>query len=177
MDKLRILRDRLLESIDRWSPEIVSAPPRSTLRFGIAQKCYSQIDKMLEASVNEAVQQCGHEGIEAVKVCGGEKPTNRLTLGERVQILEKLQSSLNRVLRNGVTKPGPRIVGPSLIKLLHRLSKDRNKFTHDDSEIDPATVTELLALATEFCESKFINAVIDLQENRRTIDGQTGSVV
>lgn len=130
---------------------------------------------MLETCVNEAIQQCGDEGIEAVRLCGGGKPTNRLTLGERVQILEKLHARLNRVLGSGVARQKPRMVESNVIRLLHRLSKDRNKFTHVDAEIDPAAVTDLLVLATEFCESKLIKAVIGLQESRSGAYGQDSS--
>lgn len=131
MDDLKAIRDALLGAIDRWAPEVVSTPPRSTLRSGIAQKCYYQIDKMLEICVAESVLRCGEKGRMAVDACAGGKPLNRLTLGERVQVLERLDSCLKRVAEGLVSLSGSRVIGPKGIKLLHGLSKDRNRFAHD----------------------------------------------
>ena len=111
MNDLRVIRDGLFRSIDRWAPEIISAPPRSTPRCGIAQKCYSQIDKMLEICVDESVIACGPEGTVATNTCAGGKPLARLTLGERVQILEKLDSCLGRKMEGLVDLPGSRLLG------------------------------------------------------------------
>jgi hypothetical protein len=166
MNELAEVRDGLLSSIDRWATEILSAPPRSTLRFGIAQKCYAQIDKALEICVAETVLQCGQEGNDAVNACAGGKPLSRLTLGERVQVLERLDSCLGRAVNELVGFSGSRVMGPRGIKLLHRLSKDRNRFIHDFADVQPADVTELLARATELCESNLIRATVALQRRR-----------
>lgn len=163
MSPLILIRNQLLESIDRWSPEVVSSPARSTLRSGIAQKCYSLIDKMLEICVDEAVRECGFEGLEAVRACSGGKPKSRLTLGERSQILEKLDSRLSQVLGSGLPTNNSRIIGRNGVELLHRLSRNRNRFAHDRAEIDPAEVAELLTRATEFCESKLVSTIVEVQ--------------
>jgi hypothetical protein len=169
MDNVREVRDALLTSIDRWAPEVISTPPRSTLRCGIAQKCYGQVDRMLELCVSESVIACGQDGQAAVDACAGGKPVDRLTLGERVQVLERLDSSLWQAVNGLLTLPGSRVMGPKGIKLLHRLSKDRNRFAHDSADLQPAQVTELLARATELCESPLIRSVIALQERRSLI--------
>ena len=166
MNDLRVIRDGLFQSIDRWAPEIISGPPRSTLRFGIAQKCYAQIDKMLEICVNESVAECGPEGSDAVNACAGGKPLSRLTLGERVQVLERLDSCLGRKVQGLVVLAGSRVLGAKGIKLLHRLSKDRNRFVHDFADVQSADVTGLLARASELSESKLIEAIVALQLRR-----------
>lgn len=166
MNDLVVVRDGLFRSIDRWAPEIISAPPRSTLRFGIAQKCYGQIDRILEICVDESVGECGPEGTNAVNACAGGKPLARLTLGERVQVLERLDSCLGRRVDSLVVLPGSRLLGAKGIKLLHRLSKDRNRFIHDFGDVQPADVTALLARASELCESKLVEAIVALQARR-----------
>ena len=166
MSDLKKVRDGLLAAIDRWAPEVVSAPPRSTLRHGIAQKCYGQIDRILAICVAESVTACGKEGQTAMNACAGGKPLNRLTLGERVQVLERLDSFLTQAVDGLVTLSGSRIMGPKGVKLLHRLSSDRNRFAHELVNLQPSGVTELLARASELCESSLIQCVIALQERR-----------
>jgi len=169
MDDLKKVRDRLLTDIDRWAPEVISAPPRSTLRCGIAQKCYAQVDRMLEICVVENVLACGHEGKEAVSACAGGKPLDRLTLGERVQVLERLDSCLWRAVDGLLPLHGSRVIGPKGIRLLHRLSKDRNRFAHESADLQPAQVTELLARASELCDSPLIRSIIALQQRRSPV--------
>jgi hypothetical protein len=165
MSELKKVRDGLLTAIDRWAPEVVSAPPRSTLRCGIAQKCYGQIDKMLAICVAEAVHACGKEGQSAVDACAGGKPLNRFTLGERVQVLERLDLFLTKAV-GLVTLSGSRVIGTKGVKLLHRLSRDRNRFAHGLANLQPSEVTELLARASELCESPLIECVIALEQKR-----------
>jgi len=166
MSDLRKVRDGLLTAIDRWAPEVVSAPPRSTLRYGIAQKCYGQVDRILAICVAECVSACGKEGQIAVSACAGGKPLSRLTLGERVQVLERLDSFLTQAVDGLVTLAGPRVLGPNGVKLLHQISKDRNRFAHELVILQPSGVTELLAKASELCESPLIQCVIALQGRR-----------
>jgi hypothetical protein len=118
---------------------------------------------MLEICVDESVIECGPEGTDAANACAGGKPLARLTLGERVQILEKLDSCLGRKVEGLIHLPGSRLLGAKGIKLLHRLSKDRNRFIHDFADVQPADVTGLLARASELCESKLVEAVVALQ--------------
>jgi hypothetical protein len=168
MSELKKVSDGLLTAIDRWAPEVISAPPRSTLRYGIAQKCYGQIDKMLAICVAETVIACGKEGQTALNACAGGKPLNRLTLGERVQVLERLDSFLAQAVDGLVTRSGRCVMGPKGVKLLHRLSRDRNRFAHDLVNLQPSEVTELLARASELCDSPLIQFVIALQHKRNS---------
>jgi hypothetical protein len=168
MADIKKVRDALLTAIDRWAPEIVSAPPRSTLRYGIAQKCYAQLDRILEICVAESIIACGKEGPKAVEACAGGKPLNRLTFGERSQVLERLDPFLAKTVVGMVSLSGLRVMGPAGIKLLHRLSKDRNRFAHDMVNLRQSEVTELLARASQFCESPLIQCVIALQAKRQT---------
>jgi hypothetical protein len=166
MNDLRAIRDALLKSIDRWAGEITSAPPRSTLRCGIAQKCYSQIDRMLEVCAEVSVGECGEVGMKAVNSCGGGKPLSRLTLGERVQVLENLRSALGTIVAPLMPLSNSRRTGAKDIKLLHHLSKQRNRFTHDVADIEAAQVTELLSKANDLCESTLIEGIIALQVSK-----------
>lgn len=166
MSELKKVSDGLLTAIDRWAEEVVSAPPRSTLRYGIAQKCYAQIDEMLAICVAETVNACGKEGQSALNTCAGGKPLCRLTLGERVQVLERLDSFLAQAVGGLVPLSGSRVMGTKGVKLLHRLSKDRNRFAHELGNLQSSEVTELLARASDLCESPLIQCVVALQQKR-----------
>jgi hypothetical protein len=98
MKRLRELREELLASVDRWIPEIHNAPARSTVRIGIAQKCYSSIDQILDNCVREAIPICGAVGKQTLTICGKGKPPDLLTLGQRVEILAQLDDPLSIAL-------------------------------------------------------------------------------
>ena len=87
-----------------------------------------------------------------------------MTLGERVQVLEKLDSELSKVLPQ---VGGKRALGKSGIRLLHAISKSRNQFTHDGVDMDEHRVAESLRQATEFCELNLLSMMIAVQASRR----------
>src|ERR1035438_7606576 len=123
MHDLKSLREELLLSVARWQPEMTNSAPRSTLQYGIAQKCYTLLDRILAVCTAEAITLTGRSGEEACRSCGGGKPPWRMTLGERVQVLEKLDSELSKVLPQ---IRGTRALGKSGVRLLHSISKNRN---------------------------------------------------
>ena len=94
------------------------------------------------------------------------KLTGRLTLGERVQVLERLDSFLAQAVGGLVPLSGSRVMGTKGVKLLHRLSKDRNRLAHELGNLQSSEVTELLARASDLCESPLIQCVIALQQKR-----------
>jgi hypothetical protein len=166
MKRLREIREELLASVDRWIPEIQTAPARPTLRIGIAQKCYSSIDQMLDNCVREALALCGATGRNALTKCGNGKPANLLTLGQRVEILvqldEKISIALTTNLRSASLKRP--ILGKEGASLLRTISRKRNYFTHKENETNPLPLRELLCHVTDLCESQLISAMITAQE-------------
>jgi len=51
--------------------------PRSTLQYGIAQKCYTLLDRILAVCTAESITLTGRSGEEACKGCCGGKPPSR----------------------------------------------------------------------------------------------------
>jgi hypothetical protein len=164
MRDLKSLREELLLSVARWQPEMSNSAPRSTLQYGIAQKCYTLLDRILAVCTAEAITLTGRSGEEACRSCGGGKPPSRMTLGERVQVLEKLDSELSKVLPQ---IRGTRALGKSGIRLLHSISKSRNQFIHDRLDMDEHQVAESLGQAAEFCKLRLLSRMIEVQAKRR----------
>jgi hypothetical protein len=169
MKRLREIREELLASVDRWIPEIQNGPARSTVRIGIAQKCYSSIDQMLDNCVREAIPICGAVGKHALTRCGKGKPLDLLTLGQRVEILAQLDAPLSIGLPTrfpGVQTKRP-LLGKEGASLLRVICRKRNHFTHKENETNLVRLRELLCHATDLCESEFISAMIAAQEARK----------
>lgn len=166
MADLKPLRDELLASIGRWSPEINNAPARPTLRVGVVQKCYRLLDRMLEICTVEAVVLTGAFGDEALQNCCGGKPTSRMTLGERVQILVQLDAKMAKALRQTMPVKRATVLGKPGIRLLYSISTNRNLFTHDGSSLDANRVTESLASAEAFCKLDLVTMMIGIQAAR-----------
>jgi len=164
MRDLKSLREELLLSVARWQPEMSNSAPRSTLQYGIAQKCYTLLDRILAVCTAEAITLTGSSGEEACRSCCGGKPPSRMTLGERVQVLEKLDSELPKVLPQ---ISGKRALGKSGIRLLHSISKSRNQFIHDRVDMAGHQVAESLRQAAEFCNLSLLSGMITLQASRR----------
>jgi hypothetical protein len=164
MSDLKSLREELLLSVGRWQPEMSNTAPRPTLQYGIAQKCYTLLDRILAVCTTEAITLTGRSGEEACRSCCGGKPSSRMTLGERVQVLEKLDSELSKVLP---PKRGRRTLGKSGIRLLHSISKSRNQFIHDRLNMDEHQVAESLRQAAEFCELSLLSRMIAVQASRK----------
>jgi hypothetical protein len=166
MRDLKSLREELLLSLGRWQPELSdSTPKRSTLKYGIAQKCYTLLDRMLAACTAEAITLTGSSGEEACRSCCDGKPPSRMTLGERVQVLERLDSELTKALPR---IKGKRALGKSGVRLLHSISKSRNQFIHDRVGMDEDRVAEALRQAAEFCKLNLLSMMIAVQTSRRT---------
>ena len=164
MNDVRTLCDSIFKSIERWVPELNVPGPRGTLGFGIAQKCYAQVDRILDVCVEETVRVCGDRGMEAVVVCGEGKPLDHLTFGQRVKILEYLDKDLAQVARPLVLTLKGRVMGKRELALLKTLTRGRNDFAHGRAWVDSAALIELLAQAREFCESQLIRTVSALQQ-------------
>jgi len=174
MPDLKNLRDELLDCVDRWSPEIHNARPRPTLRYGILQKCYRLLDRMLEICTVEAISLTGDLGEQACKSCCGGKPPSRMTLGERVQVLEKLDVELMKTLSERMPRRRARVLGKAGIQLLHSISTNRNLFTHDTSNLDVHQIAEALACGAEFCNLDLVTMIIDAQEARNRAPKSVG---
>jgi hypothetical protein len=169
MADLKSVRAKLLDSVDRWAQEIQNAPARSTMRHGILQKCYGLLDRMVEICTAEAVRLTGDAGGEACKSCSGGKPLSRMTLGQRAQVLEKLDGQLITVLAGKIPTRRGRVLGKSGIQLLHSISLNRNRLAHpnDISEPDVDQISKALACATEFCNLDLVTLIIGVQEAER----------
>ena len=61
---------------------------------GVLQRCYSLLDEMLAICVARAVELTDETGLEACRACAAGKPLNRMTLGQRVQVLISLDCAL-----------------------------------------------------------------------------------
>jgi len=157
MGDLRTLREELLLFVVRWQPEVGNSTARPTLQYGIAQKCYTLIDRILAVCTAEAVTLTGRSGEEACRICCDGKPPLRMTLGERVQVLEKLDRELARVLPQIA---GKRSLGKAGIGLLHSISKSRNQFIHDGVDMDEHQVAESLRQAAEFCKLNLLSMML-----------------
>lgn len=164
MSDIRASRDSLLESIERWDRELDAAPPRSTLGFGIAQKCYSQLDGLVAICTEECVCACGPQGDEAAKRVAEWKALSKLTLGQRVTLLVSLNAVFPPLNADVVPAPRANIMERGEVKLIQGLVKDRNLFAHDFADVDPSDLKELLARVRVFCESQLIQTVSALQQ-------------
>jgi hypothetical protein len=163
MRDLRTLREELLLFVVRWQPEISNSTPRPTLQYGIAQKCYTLLDRILAMCTAEAIEMTGAFGEEACRSCCAGKPQSRMTLGERVQVLEKLDRELSKV---SPKIGGKRALGKAGIGLLHSISKSRNQFIHDGVDMDEHQVAEALRQAAAFCKLDLLSMMIAVQASR-----------
>ena len=89
-----------------------------------------------------------------------------MTLGERVQIPEKLDTRLAPTLLERMPFHRRRVLGKNGIQLLHSLSKDRNLFVHHTNSLDGSPISESLARVAEFCNLDLVTAAIAIQEAR-----------
>src|SRR5579863_213881 len=151
MHNLELIRQELLGCIERWSSEISCKAARPTMACGVLQRCYSLIDEMLAICVDRAVALTGGAGQEACRACGAGKPLNRLTLGQRVQILISLDCAMARAIQCEHPTRKQRLLGKAGGHLLQAIARHRNDFAHDLASLADKEIMRTLELARKFC--------------------------
>jgi hypothetical protein len=133
----------LLEDIRRWLPE-VRAGVRSTLWHGVLAKAQAKVDALLASRVLSLLAESGEAGTSALAAAGQGKPVDALTMGQRVDLVRRLDMETWREIR----------------PILDRLTKLRNAFVHGKVvAAEGQTVTdEFLMLAKQLCESHMFSA-------------------
>jgi hypothetical protein len=129
---------------------------------------------MLEICTVEAVSLTGDRGEQACKSCAAGKPASRMTLGQRVQVLEKLDAELMKALSERTPRRRGRVLGKAGIQLLHSISTNRNLFAHDTRSLDVDQISKALAWATEFCNLDLVTLIIGVQERRNRVPKSMG---
>lgn len=89
--------------------------------------------------------------VEAVSIVGTGKPLNRLTMGERLDVLRTLDRKRAIVPQTGlISKPGGQV--------LERLTALRNNFAHGTipSVEGPTQTQQFLKLARQLCKSELV---------------------
>ena len=156
------LREDLLSFVSRWQTDLNSPVARSTLQYGVLQKCYTLLDRTIEACTAQALQLTGSFGEETLRLCCKGKPVSRMTLGERVGVLERLDPELARVLPDRA-RSRRSFVGKSGISLLQSTSRGRNEFAHARVDVDKGQVAEALNQARRFCELNLLPTMLEVQ--------------
>jgi hypothetical protein len=95
---------KLQQDIDRWTEEVSSREARGTLLQGIAGKAVNRFENVLRESLGYYLHLCGVPYAAALAPDFNGKPMDKLTLGEVVQSLDKLDTKFFQCLRS---KPRP----------------------------------------------------------------------
>ena len=158
-------RNYLAVWVDSHLPQLEGADPASTWWYGIMQKCCSYVDKLLLLSAERLLHAVGPEGKEALRQAGEGKSMERLTLGQRAQLIELLEiPSLAWSVRNESPVEGP-LIGKPGIRLLRSISRRRNDFAHDrwSPESSHAQAIQFLKDSRQLCDLPIIRLAIEIE--------------
>jgi len=172
MGDVKAISEELIASIARWERELQEAcGMRSTLWFGIMQKCCDSLERLLKGCLEIFLPYVEVTCSELVWSIAEGKPPERLTLGQRVSMLVALDHELTRRLRQDYPqfKIEARLIGRRTKKLLERISRARNDFEHarleHDSHVERAM--ELLSLTQQLCQSELVKTAGEIEKSSK----------
>ena len=153
-EELEHLCRQLLSDIERWLPE-VDPEVRSTLWHGVFTKAAKQADRLYQLCVEVALQLAGAAGPKTLAAVTKGKPPERLTMGERMDVLKSLD-------RQRVILGGKRIISKTDQQLLEDLTALRNHFTHGafPSCEGPENTQRFLELARQLCGTQLLQYLV-----------------
>ncbi len=151
--ELELVRHEVLADIERWLPE-VGPDVRSTLWHGVFMKAAKQTDRLFQLCVDVAIHLAGPAAPEAVAIVSRGKPSERLTMGERMDVLKTLD-------RQRAIAVERKIIGKTDRQLLEDLTILRNNFAHGSipSGEGPEQTQRFLELARQFCETQLVQTL------------------
>lgn len=113
-----------LRALERWRQELIDAvDARGTLMFGVLAKAAMLVDEATTATIDRLLAVDPTRVGEVVKSVAGPKRLEKLTLGERFNILEALDARY-------LVRPGKHVIGRDLRKTIRRVTKRRNEGAH-----------------------------------------------
>jgi hypothetical protein len=134
------------------------------------QKCGTKVEALVSACCESLLPLSGDAGMAIVEKIARGKPLDRLTLGERMQILEALDTAISPKLRKRLPElmGTSRLLGKAGIAMLHELSRIRNDFVHGrwDKENGDRLALDFLTTASELCESRVVAVAVALEEGQ-----------
>ncbi len=152
--ELEDLCRQLLADIERWLPE-VDPEVRSTLWHGVFTKAAKQADRLYQLCAEVALDRAGPAGSETLAAVTKGKPPERLTMGERMDVLKSLD-------RQRVILGGERIISKTDQQLLEDLTALRNRFTHGafPSSEGPENAQRFLELTRQLCGTELVQYLV-----------------
>lgn len=147
-------RQELIESIPRWKDRVVSDPPHSTYGVGVSMTATRLIERLLVLAIAGLLPEAHLPA--------------RATLGDRVGAIERYGRKHSMVC---LGQPR-RLVTPTDIVALKRLTKGRNALVHlqDDEDLTttmgrlrPADVVEMLEVAEAVARLPLFHELVCLE--------------
>ena len=169
MTEIEELSNSLLQSINRWRSDLEHyESARSTLWYGIMQKCCDRVECLLRGCIETLLPIIGDAGLQAAKDVIDGKPLDLMTMGQRVQLLEQLDAEISASLKQKYPEIHlqRRLLGRGGVQMLHKLSRIRNDFVHGRLKMETARqgTLEFLSCAEELCRSRLIATVATYQQ-------------
>jgi len=127
---------KLRENTGRWTREVSSGSARGTLLQGIAGKAVNGFENVLREALAYYLDRCELSYASELASDFGNKPLEKLTLGEVVQSFGKLDTKLTRCLQSKFTDAGEvtgtkKLIGKAHKEGLSEITKLRNLLHHD----------------------------------------------
>lgn len=158
MGSIRALRDELVRNLDRWSDEFQHGDEdmRLSLIGGIIGRASAQYEALMRSCLSHL---SNHEsGHEVVLVVGKGKPIDRLTAGECVKVLERLD-------RDRAIEEHRRLLTRDDVKRLERVSRLRSDVVHGRREPDVALGREFVSDLHDICQSKLLTRLSERDQS------------
>jgi len=141
----------------------------ATAWFGVMQKCCKYVEDLVTACADLLSSVAADSGAHVIQKIASGKPIDRLTLGQKSQILEALDAVVSPQLRRRFPNVvGSRLLGKAGVKMLHELTRIRNDFAHGrwTKEDGDHLAVEFLTAAMELCNSPLVSVTIAIEEDR-----------
>lgn len=169
MTEIEELSNSLLQSINRWRSDLEHyESARSTLWYGIMQRCCERVECLLTDCIETLLPVIGDAGLQAAKDVTGGKPRDLMTMGQRVQLLVQIDAELSTSLKQKYPEVHlqRRLLGRGGAQMLHKLSRIRNDFVHGRLEMETGrqATLEFLSCAEELCRSRLIATTAAYQQ-------------
>jgi hypothetical protein len=161
----------LLKAITtQWTPGIESEDfTESTWWYGVMQKCSKGAERLLEICVGTLLSILVDEGLQIAQTTTSGKPLDLMTMGERVQLLERLDEKASLILQQKYPslQLQCRLIGKDGIRTLHRISRIRNDFVHGRfaRESQKEMTLEFLSCTEKLCRSRLVSTVSAYQRH------------
>lgn len=159
---------KLQRYIDRWNGEISSGTGRGTLLEGIAGKAVNTFENVLRDCLAYYLDLCGLSYDAELASDFDEKPLHKLTMGEVVQCLDKLDRKFTACIRSILPDhlvANKRLIGKDQKQVLHDITKlrkllhhHRARFAKDEATLEQNT-TQLLRLIEQALSGRIFQIV------------------